>query len=141
MKQVKVFTIDEVNRLLPEIRLLIENLRQIRDRILAQEAEVDALEIISEDKTDAPAITDAMKAYQESVNLFYDHIDRMTESGYHLKDLDMGLIDFYAAYDQRLIYLCWKWDEEKITHWHELDSGFSGRKPISGHPHQDETRR
>ena len=30
------------------------------------------------------------------------------------------------------IFLCWRLGEERITHWHEIESGFSGRQPIDG---------
>jgi hypothetical protein len=29
-----------------------------------------------------------------------------------------------------IVLLCWKYGEEAITHWHGLEEGFAGRKPI-----------
>jgi hypothetical protein len=29
------------------------------------------------------------------------------------------------------VCLCWKLGEEKIAFWHEMESGFAGRKPVS----------
>src|SRR6267378_560871 len=29
-----------------------------------------------------------------------------------------------------IVLLCWKLGEEKITHWHSVEEGFAGRKPI-----------
>jgi hypothetical protein len=28
------------------------------------------------------------------------------------------------------VYLCWRFGEQGIVHWHELDTGFAGRKPL-----------
>jgi hypothetical protein len=28
------------------------------------------------------------------------------------------------------VHLCWRYGEERITHYHELDSGFGGRRPL-----------
>ena len=46
---------------------------------------------------------------------------------------DAGLIDFYGLLDDRLIFLCWRYGEERISHWHEVDAGFADRQPIAAH--------
>jgi len=28
------------------------------------------------------------------------------------------------------VFLCWRLGEDRISHWHEIDTGFSGRQPI-----------
>jgi hypothetical protein len=47
-----------------------------------------------------------------------------------LKDPRTGLLDFYGRVDGKLVWLCWKYGEEAVTHYHGLDEGFAGRKPI-----------
>ena len=32
--------------------------------------------------------------------------------------------------DDRLVFLCWRLGEDRITHWHEVNAGFAGRQPI-----------
>ena len=51
--------------------------------------------------------------------------------GVEVKDLDRGLIDFRTIRRGREVYLCWMLGEgDRITWWHELDTGFAGRKII-----------
>jgi hypothetical protein len=57
-------------------------------------------------------------------------IDEVQEIGCELKDVRLGLVDFYALLDDRLVYLCWRLGEQGITHWHELNEGYGGRQPI-----------
>jgi hypothetical protein len=57
-------------------------------------------------------------------------VEAMSSQGIVLRDADTGLIDFPARRDGRLVYLCWRPDEDSVTHWHEVDSGFGGRKPL-----------
>jgi hypothetical protein len=33
--------------------------------------------------------------------------------------------------DDKLVWLCWKYGEDEVTHYHALDEGYSGRKPIA----------
>jgi hypothetical protein len=28
------------------------------------------------------------------------------------------------------VYWCWKHGEAAVDHWHDVDSGFSGRQPV-----------
>jgi len=46
------------------------------------------------------------------------------------KDLGLGLVDFLHLRDGREVNLCWRFGEQKITHWHGLDEGYSSRKPL-----------
>lgn len=54
----------------------------------------------------------------------------LSDAGIVLRDIDRGLLDFPALLDGREVYLCWELGEEEITHWHDLESGFSGRQPL-----------
>ena len=55
----------------------------------------------------------------------------IAELGVEVKDADQGLIDFRAQRRGREIFLCWKLGEgDRIAFWHDLDTGFAGRKII-----------
>ena len=41
------------------------------------------------------------------------------------KDLGLGLVDFLHLRDGREVNLCWRYGEERITHWHGLDEGYA----------------
>ena len=59
-------------------------------------------------------------------------IRSVAEMGVEVKSLDDGLIDFPAERRGREIYLCWKLGEgDGISWWHEVDTGFAGRRPIT----------
>jgi hypothetical protein len=47
-----------------------------------------------------------------------------------VRDIDRGLVDFPAVRDGREVYLCWLLDEPEVGHWHPLDTGFAGRRPL-----------
>ena len=64
----------------------------------------------------------------------FDHLHalfhQIQDMGIEIKDPITGLIDFVCLYDGREVYLCWKYGEESIEFWHEIEAGFSGRKLI-----------
>ena len=57
-------------------------------------------------------------------------IKAIVNLGVALKDIEQGLVDFPAERDGRIVFLCWKQGEDEIRFWHELDTGFAGRKPL-----------
>jgi hypothetical protein len=52
------------------------------------------------------------------------------ELGGMVKDVDEGLVDFLARRDEEDVLLCWRLGEDTIAHWHGLEEGFAGRKPL-----------
>jgi len=60
-----------------------------------------------------------------------DAIAEISAIGVQVKDLDMGLLDFPCKVESgEIVLLCWKLGETAITHWHGLEEGYAGRKPI-----------
>jgi hypothetical protein len=57
-------------------------------------------------------------------------LDGITELGIEIKAAD-GLVDFRSMRDGEIVYLCWKFPEDSIRHWHRIDAGYAGRKPIT----------
>ncbi len=55
----------------------------------------------------------------------------IAELGVEMKDPDLGLVDFRTVRRGREVYLCWKLGEgDRIAFWHDLETGFAGRKII-----------
>jgi hypothetical protein len=67
----------------------------------------------------------------KAAQVMKDALAEITATGVQVKDLDIGLLDFPCVVDGKVVLLCWKQGEQGITHWHGVDEGFSGRKPIS----------
>ena len=44
---------------------------------------------------------------------------------------DRGLVDFPAVMDGEEVYLCWLLDEPAVDHWHSIEAGFAGRRPLA----------
>jgi hypothetical protein len=66
-----------------------------------------------------------------AVTKFYQSLEDLENTGVVVKQLDQGLLDFPAKRFEQEIWLCWKDGETEVKFWHEKDSGFMGRKPIS----------
>ena len=55
-------------------------------------------------------------------------IAELQSYGCVIKDLNGGLVDFLAERNGREVYLCWRYGEDRIEYYHELHTGFQGRR-------------
>ncbi len=68
------------------------------------------------------------RAFAEAALSFSRGLAQITAWGVVVRDLDSGLCDFRARHEERDVYLCWRLGEERIEWWHELGTGFQGRR-------------
>lgn len=81
-------------------------------------------------RVDVVATLRAKTEGERAAQRLKDVIAEIAAAGVQVKDLDMGLLDFPCKLDDQIILLCWKMGEPAIAHWHGVDEGFAGRKPI-----------
>ena len=134
MDQLKVFTLEEANRLLPRLSPMLKEMQTLRSSILNLEVEIDSLELVSEKDEEgngnSPALNRKIDEYTRTVKRFYTLVDEIHELGCFIKDIDLGLVDFYSMHKGRVVYLCWKLGEPSVVYWHEIGRGFSSRQPV-----------
>lgn len=119
----KRFTVQEANRALSLVRRVAADIVRTHEEITVLQ---NQLEQANSDKQDA--LQDKL---QKQLEILQDYVDELTDIGCDIKDFRLGLIDFIGHHAGRDICLCWKHGEETIGYWHELNTGFSGRQPIS----------
>ena len=67
---------------------------------------------------------------ERDVERLREYAEELRQLGVEPRNAPKGIIDFPARLEDRDIFLCWKYGEEEVLHWHESDSGFAGRQPI-----------
>lgn len=128
--QPRFFTVEEANRTLPLVKRIVRDIVEgypqfQRERESYRDV---ALEPGPELQRRLESLSDAIDEYGDRLRAL---LDELAQVGCVVKDYQEGLVDFYSLYHGRPIVLCWKLDEERVAHWHELDSGFAGRHPIT----------
>jgi len=132
----KLFSVQEANQLLPEVQEILKDLRKRRSAVLKldEKKAVEELSWLREDGSVSPKAKSEVdrldKRMEEEAGAFEEGLERLGEIGAQLKDLDEGLVDFFTARGETLVCLCWKEGEDRIRHWHDLESGFTGRRPL-----------
>jgi hypothetical protein len=130
-----VFTLEEVNSLLPRLKpLMAEQMgrrTEIEGKLERLAAHLGTLpDTIEIDAQDPPHIRDLKRDLLARVERYQSSWREIEALGAVLKDARIGLVDFYGRVDGKAVWLCWKFGEDAVTHYHDLDEGFGGRKPI-----------
>ncbi|HEX5817551.1 MAG TPA: DUF2203 domain-containing protein [Gemmatimonadales bacterium] len=135
MKEPRLFTREEAERTLPLVQ------RIVRDLMLEHPAwrrAVARYEVLAGAARPGEAESAEMVAAQHDVEAHASRIEgylgELQQVGCVFKGFEDGLVDFYALRDDRLVFLCWRYGEDRITHWHELDAGAAGRQPLADVP-------
>lgn len=132
----EVFTIEAANALLPALTALVSRQfgrrTEIEDKLKSLSGLVGGE--LPSDLTPADDDPEPVRAAKrELVTRIHEYQEgwRDVEAlGAVVKDPRIGLLDFYGEVDGRAVWLCWKYGEPEVGHYHALDEGFAGRRAI-----------
>ncbi len=129
----RVFTPEQANAALPELRPLVEAMvaaKRALDDAQERHDEV-ARRIAGNGGGIPPAELAALQAAVDgAAAVLATAVGDVQAVGVLVKDLDSGLVDFPAQRDGEDILLCWQLGEEEVAYWHGLDDGYAGRQQL-----------
>ena len=122
------FTVKSANEILPIVIKKYEYAKKQKDLIIKTEQELTQSMSTENSLIDYATLKQKLNSV---VTKFYQSLEDLENTGVVVKQLDQGLLDFPAKRFDQEIWLCWKEGETEVKFWHEKDTGFMGRKPIS----------
>ena len=127
----RYFGIDEANDRLQELRPMLEQLRADRDQIAKLQREHDRGSKTNGSAEHAEELAEIEDEIREIVRRMQGSVTQIDDWGVTLRDIGSGLIDFPALANGRPIWLCWRLGEDDIAWWHESNTGFDSRQPLT----------
>ncbi|HTT67654.1 MAG TPA: DUF2203 domain-containing protein [Gemmatimonadales bacterium] len=132
MADIKVFTVEQANRALPLVRRIVQDIvaehPQWKDLVSRYELAAAGARPEWGESLEQLKLRGEIDVLARRIN---GYVDELAGVGCLLKGFEEGLVDFYGYQEGRLVFLCWRLGEERVTHWHDLDAGFGGRRPIA----------
>lgn len=127
----QLFTVDHANRTLPLVRRIVADV--VREHKAWQEAVIELDLLVSGVRADRPdpraaSLERRIQSIAHDIDQFQSELDSL---GIQLKDRSIGLIDFPSEMDGRRVLLCWRLGESTVQYWHDEQSGYAGRQPLS----------
>ncbi len=139
----RLFTPDEVNRLIPRLTTLLDSaMDRYRQAVAVQERLREARARRAEagreggtgevDRSAVPALAERLDGLGIELRQAIAEIESL---GGVVKDLGMGLVDFPGRgpgeHRERVVNLCWRYGESAVEFWHGMNEGFAQRKPLA----------
>lgn len=124
-----LWTVERANRAIPLVRRIVADLVQThaRWRDLVERFTVASALSTATASPEAERLQREVEAAAKEIEGF---VGELTALGVECKSLEIGLVDFPAEREGRVVHLCWRAGEDAVTHWHEVDAGFAGRQPL-----------
>ena len=116
---------DEANALLPRVKPVLRRLRDAKDQLTDSELHEQLSEAAPTNGGGEPG-RQVGEAFLEVRRL----LETLEEAGIVVRDIDRGLIDFPAIREGDEVYLCWELGEDAVEHWHDIESGYRGRRQL-----------
>ena len=124
----KIFTVQEANALLPNVRTIVGKIQREHRRISRYRE--DAKKAADAAERGGGGFVDGV-AYAALLHELTTQLTELEALGVQLKDFERGLVDFPSLRDGRVVLLCWQLGEgDELEWWHDVDAGFAGRTPL-----------
>ena len=78
----------------------------------------------------SPEVVNELATLRTLVDALKADVGSLYHAGCIVKDIDQGLVDWYAKKGEREVLLCWRLGEKSVGFWHDVDAGFAGRRSI-----------
>jgi hypothetical protein len=134
LTQGKTFTPDEANATLPLVRAITADVVHLSRDLIERRHRLDLLKGDAASGSADPyaeEIAQIRDEYEKDTQRLQEFIQELSDLGVALQSAPDGLVDFPSELDGRMVYLCWKFNEPEVAHWHEVDSGYAGRQPLA----------
>jgi hypothetical protein len=129
----RLFTVEEANAALASLRPLAERMvAQRRELVDAEARQAKLVARIAGNGGDlSPGeVREAAEEVARAADAIAECVRKINAAGAEVKDIETGLLDFPARRGDEVVLLCWKVGEPEIAHWHGVEEGFAGRKPL-----------
>jgi hypothetical protein len=119
----RTYTPAEADAMLPELRERLERIRANRQVMLGAAERIRG-------QVEADGGGHFGNDYWQAARALKADVEHLATQNIVLRDPETGLIDFPGERDGRPVFLCWRLGEDRVEHWHEVESGYLGRKPL-----------
>ncbi len=130
----RLFSLQEARALLPFVGRTLREAVEARERHEAAEQFLQGLAqrilLMGGISVNTAAVESWKHQLETSGKIISGALSKIEEAGVVVKDLNVGLVDFPTMFRGEEVYLCWRMDEDDISHWHGIHEGFAGRREI-----------
>jgi hypothetical protein len=125
-----LYTPDQADQMVPLIRAIVEDQREVYLRLrhnLAAFRSVEELDEISGDH-------DLPKTVRDDLAELRSYLLEIEELGVRLDDPEKGVVSMRGLHNGEVVNLCWRLGEERVAHWYPPGGEPADRQPLEAVP-------
>ena len=126
MPSKKLFTLQEANTFVPQLLDLVPQIQKLSISLSNDFPDIKN----AREKAKWNGGSEQGVGYLAAVLKYNNFMHKIEEIGCEVKGIREGLVDFPSIREGKEVYLCWRMPEKEILFWHDLNTGFAGRKPL-----------
>lgn len=133
--QKRYFTLEEANDFIPTLEYKLPRVLSTKKELSTLVTFLHQQGIAVPDLMTNSGLTDEkLKDYRTRLQaLSFTLSEAVAEIETHgclIKDMELGLVDFYGMIGREEVLFCWQLGETEIAYWHRTSEGFSSRRPL-----------
>ncbi len=116
------FTPDRATEMLPLVRSIVADITRLSESIDRQREQIRGIDNLPETIEHADyqdEIRDIRASVDSDQRRLQICVDELTALGVEAHEPIDGFVDFPAVMNRRRVLLCWHFDDERVSHWHE----------------------
>ena len=126
----KIYDPEDANSLVPVIKEKLALLRILKTQLKNAELSLNTF-FASKNSHDTQNYTMLLQENEKIKADINEQLKCFEERNIFIRDIDLGIVDFYAIRNNQPVYLCWiERVEPKVMYYHGLADSKNGRRPI-----------
>lgn len=122
----RLYTREQADQVLPLVRAIVEDQREVYLRVRRSLSAFRSLEDLDEISGDHHL----PRAAREDLAELRSFMIELDELGLRIADPELGLVLFRGLHRGEIVNFCWKLGEDRVRFWFPIDAGYAQRKPL-----------
>jgi hypothetical protein len=121
-----LYTREQADQVLPLVRAVVEDQREVYLRVRRNLSEFRSLEELDEISGDHRL----PRAMREDLAEMRTYLLELEELGVKVEDPELGLVTMRGMHRGEVVNLCWKLGEDRVRFWFPKDGDYAARRPL-----------
>jgi hypothetical protein len=121
-----LYTREQADQVLPLVRAIVEDQREVYLRVRANLSAFRTIEELDEISGDHRL----PRAMRDDLAEMRGYLLELEELGVKVEDPELGLVTMRGLYRGDVVNLCWKLGEDRVRFWFPRDGDYAARRPL-----------
>jgi len=121
-----LYTREQADQVLPLVRAVVEDQREVYLRVRRNLSEFRSLEELDDISGDHRL----PRAMREDLAEMRSYLLELEELGVKVEDPKLGLVTMSGLHRGEVVNLCWKLGEDRVRFWFPKDGDYAARRPL-----------